>query len=175
MQKRQLHLVPFDLKQPSLLSKAPEVKNPNWSDESTMPFSAELCANSPSRATPVLEHWREVPADGDEEHQIWDMNVNRLSPTSDQGAELRNVPTPPLLYPKYLCQAWFWLSLQKHEAQVVLDAQSWSCEREEWPSEMRRGTETARHFLLPWLKDKWLHEGVFSQIICRDKHFSTKT
>lgn len=70
MQKRQPHFVPFDLKQPALLSKASEVKNPNWSDESTMPFSVELCPNSPSHATPVLKQWRDVPADGDEEHQI---------------------------------------------------------------------------------------------------------
>ena len=70
MQKRQLHFVPFDLKQTALLSKAPEVKNPNRSDESTMSFSAELCPNSPSRATPVLKQWGVVPADGGEEHQI---------------------------------------------------------------------------------------------------------
>lgn len=35
-------LCAFDLKKPDLLSEAPEVKNPNWSDESTMPFSAEF-------------------------------------------------------------------------------------------------------------------------------------
>lgn len=122
MQKRQLHFVPFDLKQTALLSKAPEVKNPNRSDESTMSFSAELCPNSPSRATPVLKQWRVVPADGGEEHQIWDANANRLSPTSDRGTwtekcALSSTSTHKNIYVKpdfgcpckNTCHKWCWM------------------------------------------------------------------
>lgn len=111
MQKSQLHVVPFDLRQTRLCSKVSKVKNPNLS-ESTMYFAIGCCPLT-QPYYPCLETVKKMPTDVDEgicncQHQTYHVKANRLSPTGSRGTWTKGVhPLFPLLHLKFLCQAWF--------------------------------------------------------------------